>query len=69
MLPVGESGHGSEMLFFKTGDSSKASLFYITKGDIVKCRHLQHLIVIPGVHCCSGNAAQLLIVFISVLRV
>lgn len=69
MLPVSENGQGSEMLLFKIGYSSKTSLFYITKGNIVKCRHLQHLIVIPGVYCCSGNAAQLLTVFISVLRV
>lgn len=69
MILICETGHGSEikMLIFNLGDSSKASLFYIKKGDIVKCRHPQHLIVIPGVHCCTGNAAELLLVFISVL--
>lgn len=57
MLPICESGHVSErkMLIFNLSDSSKSSLFYITKGDIVKCRHLQHLIVIPGYDCCSGS--------------
>lgn len=51
MLPICESGHGSEMkmLIFNLDNSSQASLFNITKGDTVKCRQLQLLIVIPGV--------------------
>lgn len=56
------------MINFSLDDSSTTSLFYIMKENIVKCRHLQHLIVIPRV-LCSGNAVQLRIVFISVLGV
>lgn len=69
MLPLRKSGHGSEIriLIFYLGDLSMDSLFYITEGDIDICRHLQYLIVIHGVHCCSDSAAQLSVVLVSVL--